>query len=100
MLSLATSHIAHYCNQLNHDALPISMPRFKSIIFIKIALKLSYFCKKMQSFRALVAPPQTPKTSPLRISGYAPVSAGFHLKSRKKVFDFWEDLFFGLNLFT
>ena len=30
------------------------MPRFKSIIlFIKIALKLSFICKKMQNFRAL-----------------------------------------------
>ena len=33
MLSLTTSHIAHLYNQLNHIALPISMPRFKSIIF-------------------------------------------------------------------
>ena len=29
MLSLATSPIAHYCNQLNHVTLQISMPRFK-----------------------------------------------------------------------
>ena len=35
-------------------ALPILMPRFNNIIlFIKIALKLSYFFKKMQNFRAL-----------------------------------------------
>ena len=33
MLSLATSHIAHLCNQLNHVALPIFMPRFKSNIY-------------------------------------------------------------------
>ena len=53
--------------------LPISMPRFNSIIFfIKIALKLSYFCKKMQNFRAMGAPPPDPKTAlPLRIPGYA-----------------------------
>ena len=29
----------------------------KAIFFIKLALKLSYFCKKMQNFRALGAPP-------------------------------------------
>ena len=41
--------------------LPTSMPRFKCIIFlIKIALKLSYFCKKMKHFRALWAPPSDP----------------------------------------
>ena len=83
------------------SALPISKPRFKSIIFfIKIALKLSHFSNKMQNFRALglrpqtpVPPaagsfaskllssggwglrPQTPKSAPpLRISGYAPAS--------------------------
>ena len=60
MLSLATSHIAHLCNQLNHVALPISMPRFKSIIFIKIAPKFSYFCKKLRNFLALGASPRTP----------------------------------------
>ena len=50
------------------------MPRFKSIIFfIKIALKLSYFSKTMQNFRALGTPPPHPQnSSPLRISGYAP----------------------------
>ena len=86
MVSLATSHIARKCNQLNHVALPISMPRFKGIIFIKIAPKLSYICKKMQNLRAMGAPPtdprasggwglcpQVPKTAPpLQISGYAP----------------------------
>ena len=58
----------------------------KASFFIKIAIKLSYFCKKMQNFRALGAEPlnprasggcglcpQTPKTAPpLRVSGYAP----------------------------
>ena len=63
MLSLATSHIAHKCNQLNHVALPISTPRFKRIIFIALALNC-YFCKKMQNFRALGAPPPDPKNSP------------------------------------
>ena len=32
----------------------------KALLFIKIALKLSYYCKKMQNFRALGALPQTP----------------------------------------
>ena len=62
-LSLATSHIAHWCNQLNHVALLISMPRFKSIIFYKTALKLSYFCKKMQNFRAVGVPAPHPCAS-------------------------------------
>ena len=53
ILSLATSQIAHFATSLIMFTRPISMPRFKSIIFfIKIALKLSYFCKKMQIFRA------------------------------------------------
>ena len=55
-------------------ALPISKPRFKSIIFyqnspqIKLVLQ-----KKMQNLRALGAPPPDPKTAPppLEISGYA-----------------------------
>ena len=33
MVSLATSHIAHKFNQLNHVTLPISMLRLKNIIF-------------------------------------------------------------------
>ena len=46
----------------------------KAPFFIKIALKLSYFCTKMQHFRALGAPPPDPQNSPpLRISGYAPM---------------------------
>ena len=55
--------VAPGLNQLNHVALPISMPRFKSIIFIKIAPKLGYICKKMQNFRALGAPPPDPRAS-------------------------------------
>ena len=35
ILPLATSQIAHLSNQFNHVfALPISMPRFESIIFL------------------------------------------------------------------
>ena len=45
----------------------------KALFFIKIALKLSYFCKKNAKFQALGAPPPDPQNSPpLRISGYAP----------------------------
>ena len=56
----------------------------KALFCIKIALKLSYCCKKMQNFRALGALPPKPRASggwklhsktsppPLRISGYAP----------------------------
>ena len=34
-----------------------------ALFFIKIALKLSYFCKKMQNFQALGAPPPDPRAS-------------------------------------
>ena len=45
----------------------------KALFIIEIVLKLSYFFKKMQNFRALGAPPPDPQDSPpLRISGYAP----------------------------
>ena len=38
----------------------------KALFFIKIALKLSYVCKKMQNFRALgVLPPDPPKQPPI-----------------------------------
>ena len=36
----------------------------KALFFTKIALKLSYICKKMQILRELGALPQTPKTAP------------------------------------
>ena len=92
----------------------------KTSFFIKIALKLSYFCKKMQNFRVrggsppdaiglrrLEALPPDPKINPppLRISGYAPGSIlgenlffGLHLNSGKKVFHFWGRPFFALHL--
>ena len=35
----------------------------KVLFFIKTALKLSYFCKEMQNFRALGAPPPDPRAS-------------------------------------
>ena len=44
----------------------------KALLFIKIALKLSSFCKKMQNFRALEAPPPDPQ--PPAAGGFAPKS--------------------------
>ena len=38
-------------------------PFLKALFFIKIVLKLIYFCKKMQNFRALGAPPPDPGAS-------------------------------------
>ena len=65
MSSLATSHIAHLCYQLNHVALPIFIPPFKSIIFYQNSSKIKLFLqKKMQNFRALGAPPPDPHTQP------------------------------------
>ena len=73
------------------------MPRFKSLIFYQntVALKLSYFCKKMQNFRAALppdpslqrqrlgdSPPDPQNSPPLRISGYAPVLHYVHKKVR------------------
>ena len=60
MLSFATSHKAHSCNQLNHVRCQFLCHVLKAIFFIEMALKLSYFCKKMQNFRALGLRPQTP----------------------------------------
>ena len=79
----------------------------KTLFFIKIALKLSYFCKKMQNFRALEAPPPDPKISSprLRISGYAPgfifgedLFLIFTWIRGKKVFHFWWRPFFCSSL--
>ena len=52
-------------------ALPISMPRFKSINFCYICLKLSYFGKKVQSFWSTKQ-----FFIDKRISGYAPDLGG------------------------
>ena len=50
MLSLATSHTAHSCTQLNHVALPISMSRFKSIICYQNSPKIKLFLQKHAKF--------------------------------------------------
>ena len=87
----------------------------KALFFIKIALKLRYFCKKMQTFRALGAPPPAPvglrrlgapppdpqDGPPLRISGYASGCAFERrspLESGKKCSSVGENSFFGLHL--
>ena len=41
----------------------------KALFFIKIALKLSYFCKKMHNLQALGCRPQTPV--PLTTGGFS-----------------------------
>ena len=95
ILLLATSQKAHLCNQFNQV---LHCQFQKHYFLIKMTLELSCFCKKMQNFWALRAPPphpcasggwglcpQTPslrrlgtspsgpKTAPLlRISAYAP----------------------------
>ena len=100
----------------------------KALFFIKIALELSYLCKKMQNFRALGAPPPNPQ--PLAAGGFTPkpplassgwgsaprptgqpphceflatrlgvhLSAGLHQNSGKKVLQFWRRSFFALHL--
>ena len=55
----------------------------KALVFIKIALKLSYFCKKMQNFRTLGALPPDPQDSPPPLQMLATrlgvhLSAGLH----------------------
>ena len=64
MLSLATSHIAHQCNQLNHDAQPILCHVLKALFFNKIALELSYFAKTCKIFERWGLRPQTPRIAP------------------------------------
>ena len=52
------------------DFLPPPKIVLKALFFIKIALKLSYFSKKMQNFRTLGLPPHT-SMSPAAV-GFAP----------------------------
>ena len=62
------------------------MPRFKALFFIKIDLKLSYFCKKMQKFRLLCACggwgicPQPLKTAPSPIANFWLRACQYHCK--------------------
>ena len=70
ILPLATFRIAHLCKQFNQFALPISMPRFKSIIFYQYSPKIKLFLKKMQNFQALGAPPPDPQTQPPAIANF------------------------------
>ena len=65
VLSLATSHIAHLCNLLNHVALPIFVPRFKRNIFYQNSFKIKlFFAKKCKIFERWGLCPKTPETVP------------------------------------
>ena len=71
ILPLATFHIAHLCKQFNQFALPISMPRFKSIIFYQYNPKIKLFLKKKcKIFKRWGLRPQTPV--PPAAGGFAP----------------------------
>ena len=63
ILPLSTSQIAHLCNQFNHVCFANFNATFqKHYFFIKIALKLSYFCKKKcKNFERWGFRPWTPK---------------------------------------
>ena len=74
ILPLATSHIAHLCNQFinvctaNSKNFCQNCKNFarhvlKAIIFVKIALNSSYFCKKKENFQVLGIPPPVPRAS-------------------------------------
>ena len=74
ILAITTSHIAHLCKLYSHVfALLISMPLSVKLNFIKIGLKLSYFCqKKYNIFERWGMRPNTPETAaPSQISGPA-----------------------------
>ena len=71
MLSLATSHIAHLCNQLNHVALPNFMPRFKSIIFYLNSSEVKVFSQKNAKFSSFAKSGFAPRP-PLASSGCGP----------------------------
>ena len=61
MLPLATSHIAHLCNQFNHVfALLISRPRFKSINLNQNRPKIKLFWKKKYKIFERSLPPAAP----------------------------------------
>ena len=49
-LPQATSHLAHLCTQIINVCTANFCAIFKALIFIKLGLKLSYFCKKMQNY--------------------------------------------------
>ena len=70
ILPLATSQIAHLCHQLNHVAVPISKPRFKSVIFNQNSPKMKLFLqKKGKIFETLVPPAARDSASRPRASG-------------------------------
>ena len=113
MLLLATSHIAINATSWIMLRCQLLCHILKALFFIKRALKRSYFCKKMQNFRALGAPPPDPRASGglglrpqtaspianfwLRACSGVHLSVGVHLNLGKKCFIFGEDIFFGFT---
>ena len=113
-----------YATSLIMFALPISKPRFKSIIFNQNSPKIKLFLQKNAKFssaggsaprppclrRLGALPPDPQNSSPLRISGYAPRSHKEYVlflccrpapNSAKKIgLSLSEDLFFFFLLFT
>ena len=57
------------------------MPRFKALVFIKIALKLLFLQKNAKFSSAGGSAPRPQKHPSLRIFGYAPGVEGENLKS-------------------
>ena len=76
ILPLATFTYPIYANSLIRFALPISMPRFKSIIFYQYSPKIKLILKKNAKFSSAGGyAPRPPKQPPqLRISGYVPAT--------------------------
>ena len=72
ILPLATFHIAHLCKQFNQVCITIFYATFQKHYFlIKIALKLSYFGKKIAKiFKRWGLRPQTPV--PPAAGGFTP----------------------------
>ena len=66
ILAIASSHIAHLCNNFNYVfARIISIPRFNNLalILIKICLRLKIFCQKITKFSSAGSLSQIPATA-------------------------------------
>ena len=73
ILEIATTHIAHFCNQHNYVFnLLISMPRFNSINkFYQNRPKLKLvFVKNRQNFQSLGTPPPDLRNNPPPIADF------------------------------
>ena len=66
ILPSATSHITHLCNKFNHVCTANFYATFlQHYFFIKIVLKLSYFCKKKQNSSTEGSGPRLLKQLPI-----------------------------------